>query len=164
MKYFKIIALLLLSSTLSFYSCNDNKKTVKEDNTKSVEVEKQATKASETTTPPPTTTEPAQNAFGVWHYTCRIGCPGGAGTAAKCETCGNILAHNTDYHGSNSNTNASPLVNPSATPATPAAPEPAQNSAGVWHYTCANGCAGGSGSTGNCATCQGPLAHNAAYH
>ena len=159
MKYFKILTLVLLSSFMTFYSCNDDKKTVKEDSSKQVKVEKTQT--------PPTLkapAEPAQNASGVWHYTCKIGCPGGAGSAVKCENCGNFLAHNTTYHGATSSTNSSPMINPSATPAAPAAPEPAQNSAGVWHYTCANGCSGGSGSASSCATCNGKLAHNSAYH
>lgn len=155
----------MLSSVLSFYSCNDNNKTVKEDNTKSIEVENSAVKSTETTVKPTTTPkEPAQNAGGVWHYTCRIGCLGGAGSAVKCSNCGNVLAHNTAYHSSTNKTNTSPMANPSATPAKPATPEPAQNSAGVWHYTCAKGCSGGSGSAGSCATCNGSLAHNSAYH
>ena len=43
-------------------------------------------------------------------------------------------------------------------------PEPPQNAAGVWHYTCANGCAGGAGSAQACAVCGSTLAHNQAYH
>ena len=41
---------------------------------------------------------PAQNALGVFHYTCTNGCNGGAGSAAKCNSCGSDLAHNTAYH------------------------------------------------------------------
>lgn len=48
------------------------------------------------TTPP--TPEPAQNAAGVWHYTCGNGCAGGAGSAIACTGCGTTLAHNTAYH------------------------------------------------------------------
>lgn len=50
--------------------------------------------------PPVTTTsaEPAQNARGVWHYTCSNGCVGGAGSAVACSVCGATLAHNTLYH------------------------------------------------------------------
>ena len=44
------------------------------------------------------TPSPAQNAKGVFHYTCTNGCNGGAGSAAKCKSCGNDLAHNTAYH------------------------------------------------------------------
>ena len=42
--------------------------------------------------------EPAQNADGVWHYTCSNGCSGGAGSALACGTCGSTLAHNSAYH------------------------------------------------------------------
>lgn len=45
-----------------------------------------------------TTPEPAQNANGVWHYTCSNGCAGGAGSAIACASCGSTLAHNTAYH------------------------------------------------------------------
>lgn len=161
MKYVKILPLLLMSTVIFLYSCNDKTKAPKETDSKSVEVENSASKPAVTT---PTPAEPAQNASGVWHYTCRIGCPGGAGTATKCNTCGNILAHNTAYHGNANSTSSAPFSNAPAAPATPAAPEPAQNSAGVWHYTCAKGCVGGSGSAGSCTTCNGPLAHNSAYH
>lgn len=50
----------------------------------------------QTITPP--TAEPAQNANGVWHYTCSNGCAGGAGSAVACASCGSTLAHNTAYH------------------------------------------------------------------
>lgn len=107
-------------------------------------------------------TEPPQNAAGVWHYTCSKGCAGGAGAAVACAKCGNTLSHNTAYHGT---------PNPAAT-ATPAGadktaakpPEPAQNKAGVWHYTCADGCPGGAGAATACAKCGKTLAHNSAYH
>lgn len=51
------------------------------------------------TIPPPTSTpEPAQNASGVFHYTCSNGCAGGGGSATPCGTCGTTLVHNTAYH------------------------------------------------------------------
>jgi hypothetical protein len=50
------------------------------------------------------------------------------------------------------------------TAAPPSTPEPPQNAAGVWHYTCSNGCAGGGGSATACAGCGNTLAHNSAYH
>ncbi len=46
----------------------------------------------------PAVPEPAQNANGVWHYTCSAGCAGGAGRAGSCGSCGGELAHNTAYH------------------------------------------------------------------
>jgi hypothetical protein len=114
--------------------------------------------------------EPPQNASGVWHYTCPKGCKKGGGAAGPCATCGATLSHNAAYHGP---ANATP--NPAAAAAAAAAasgttppptpvPEPAQNKAGVWHYTCPDGCAGGAGAASPCAKCKKTLAHNAAYH
>ena len=160
MKYSKILAILLLGSAISFYACNDSNNTVREEARKSVEVP---------TTPPPATppaAEPAQNAAGVWHYICSKGCAGGGAKGDVCGTCGGPLAHNQAYHTNTNNTpNANP-INPSATSptATPPAVEPAQNAAGVWHYICNNGCAGGGVKGQNCGTCGSPLAHNQAYH
>lgn len=51
---------------------------------------------SPTGTPPPPS--PAQNANGVFHYTCPAGCAGGAGGAGSCTGCGGALAHNQEYH------------------------------------------------------------------
>ena len=53
-----------------------------------------------TTVPPPGTqaASPAQNAKGVYHYTCPKGCAGGAAGAGKCASCGADLAHNQEYH------------------------------------------------------------------
>ena len=158
MKHFKVLAILLFSSVISFYSCNDNTKAPKQETIKPLEV-------INPTTPPNATTqnsatlEAAQNAQGVWHYTCSKGCAGGAGTAANCSTCGNLLVHNQSYH-----TNANSTPTSSAPFATLPAAESSQNAAGVWHYTCGKGCAGGSESAGSCTTCGNALNHNAAYH
>lgn len=136
--------------------------------------------------PPPTSAEPAQNAAGVWHYTCPNGCAGGAGSAIACPNgCGATLAHNAAYHNSTGGSISDVTANPSSnkttiatstngvitpTPGAPITststnPEPAQNAKGVWHYTCPNGCAGGGGSASLCANgCGATLAHNAAYH
>ena len=46
----------------------------------------------------PKAPEPAQNASGVWHYTCNSGCSGGAGSATACSSCGSTLVHNSAYH------------------------------------------------------------------
>lgn len=53
-----------------------------------------------TTTLPPIQKppEPAQNAKGVWHYTCPDGHEGGAGSAGPCAVCGKTLVHNKTYH------------------------------------------------------------------
>lgn len=53
------------------------------------------TPVTPSTAPPPS---PAQNANGVYHYTCPAGCAGGAGGAGTCSGCGGALAHNQEYH------------------------------------------------------------------
>lgn len=163
MKYFKILAILMLSSVISFYSCSDTADASKDEAKESVEVTNSPTQPN-VVTPNVATSEPAQNADGVWHYTCGKGCAGGAGTAGNCTTCGGPLAHNKAYHPNTPQT-ATP-TSPSVTAPSVTAPaaEPAQNAAGVWHYTCGSGCAGGAGTAGACGTCGGALAHNQAYH
>jgi len=126
-------------------------------------------------TTPPKSPEPAQNAEGVWHYTCPSGCAGGGAAAGPCGTCGATLAHNSAYHNSaitpppanvtadgiQTTSSSTPLQVP---PPTQKPPEPAQNASGVWHYTCPSGCAGGGGSAAPCGSCGATLAHNTAYH
>jgi hypothetical protein len=155
MKYFKILSILMLSIVISFYGCKYNTNADKQESGQSQEV------SNTPTQPNAAAAEPAQNAAGVWHFTCPKGCAGGAGAAGNCATCGGPLAHNAAYH---DNANSMPMTTPSSPSATPPAVEPAQNAAGVWHFTCPKGCAGGAGTAGNCTTCGGPLAHNAAYH
>ncbi|WP_372769960.1 hypothetical protein [Lutibacter sp.] len=46
----------------------------------------------------PSQPSPAQNATGIYHYTCNNGHPGGSGTASNCVTCGALLTHNQAYH------------------------------------------------------------------
>ncbi len=165
MKYFKILTILLLSSVISFYACNDSAEAPKQEASEPLEVSTSPVQPN-IAAPTPATPEPAQNADGVWHYTCSKGCAGGAGAAGTCATCGGPLAHNSAYHPPKTNTTPTPPSGaPFATspPATKKA-EPAQNAAGVWHYTCAKGCAGGAGAAGTCGTCGGALAHNKAYH
>jgi hypothetical protein len=109
--------------------------------------------------------EPAQNAKGVWHYTCAKGCAGGAGAAQACAKCNAMLVHNSTYH-----ENAAPATKPNpasvatTAPADAPKPEPAQNAKGVWHYTCSDGCAGGAGAAAPCAKCGKALVHNSVYH
>lgn len=109
--------------------------------------------AAQPTTPPPS--QPQANsgasATGVFHYTCPNGCAGGAATAQACATCGTMLAHNQAFH-------AQPAAQPA--PQQPATAAPA----GVFHYTCPNGCNGGAATAQACATCGTMLAHNQAYH
>jgi hypothetical protein len=118
-------------------------------------------------TPNPT---PAQNADGVWHYTCADGCEGGAATATACAGCGKTLVHNKAYHNNANTPTTTPTTSPTIT-TTPTSPPiqqpttaPAQNAAGVWHYTCADGCSGGAGTQTACGGCGKTLVHNKAYH
>jgi len=157
MKYFKILAILLFSSVISFYACKDNTNAQKQEAREPLEVFDSPTLPN-ATTPNPATLEAPQNAGGVWHYTCSNGCAGGAGSAVNCDTCGGPLVHNSAYH---VNSNSTPTAAPYATPPTA---EPSQNTAGVWHYTCGKGCVGGSGAAGACGACGGTLIHNTAYH
>jgi hypothetical protein len=105
--------------------------------------------------------EPAQNAKGIWHYTCPKGCAGGAGAEQPCAKCSTKLVHNKAYH---ENTAPAAKTNAVLDAASQPKPEPAQNTKGVWHYTCLDGCAGGAGSAVPCAKCGKTLSHNAAYH
>lgn len=158
MKFIKILPILLFCSLLALQSCKDKASDSKIEATDSMEV-------SNTPAQPNPTAEPAQNADGVWHYTCSKGCTGGAGVAGSiCATCGGPLDHNQAYHAAASANPSNPIMLPPTNATPPPTPEPAQNAAGVWHYTCAKGCAGGAGTASNCSTCGGPLAHNQAYH
>jgi hypothetical protein len=161
MKYSKILSILLLSTVISIYSCNDKPSAAKQQARESLEAANPPSVPNAVDPPSAQPAEPAQNAAGVWHYTCSKGCAGGAGAKGNCATCGGPLAHNPAYHPQNTTTPTTPPITPQATPPTA---EPAQNAAGVWHYTCANGCAGGAGAAGPCATCGSTLAHNTVYH
>jgi hypothetical protein len=193
MKFFSTLIIATLGVTVFFSSCQNDSTATKEgavDTQQSAQPSASVPSMDPMTAPAPTpsiitdpTAVPAvpgaaavptpkatpQNAKGVWHYTCSKGCAGGAGSAAPCAKCGTVLVHNTKYHGdvptpapttSTTTTAANPTA---ATPPTPK-PEPAQNAKGVWHYTCADGCAGGGGAIAPCAKCSKPLAHNPAYH
>ena len=157
--------LLLLATICCFVGCYESKPAPKYPIEGAVDLNQPAPAS-----PATPGAEPAQNAAGVWHYTCSNGCAGGAGSAVACATCGNTLAHNTAYHNNTGSTPAatrspSPVSTESATSTVNfTSDEPAQNAAGVWHYTCSNGCAGGAGSAVACATCGNTLAHNSAYH
>lgn len=133
-------------------------------------------------------TSPVTNNTGiVEHYKCPDGHVGsGSSGAGTCSQCGTTLVHNPDFH-KNDPPPAAPttpqvnalspvLTTPSAPgtvvppspnqpiTATPPKNEPPQNAAGVWHYTCPSGCAGGGGSAIACSSCGTTLAHNTAYH
>ena len=105
----------------------------------------------------------------VYHYICPDNCEGGGSNLnGNCSVCGKKLAHNDLYHSYQQQTNTPPAgmkQAPAGTQPSPnMTPPPAQNASGVWHYTCPNGCSGGAGSKGSCASCGTALTHNQAYH
>lgn len=154
----KFQILLFSLALLIFSSCtNDSKKS--DTATDKIETPANTNELIQVDAPPALTEEPAQNSEGVWHYTCTKGCVGGSGVAENCGICGSPLAHNQAYH----NTTTAPTLNPNANMPPPSL-EPAQNANGVWHFTCAKGCAGGAGSAVACSVCGETLAHNQAYH
>ena len=132
------------------------------------------TTSTDNASAPVNTTAPAAapNAGGVKHYICPNNCTGSGGdVAGNCPVCGTEYTHNDAFHNQGSPTaptiqapQSPGMQQPTVTPPTPAAAEPAQNAAGVWHWVCGKGCAGGSGSAGNCSKCGGALTHNDAYH
>ncbi|MCP4122457.1 MAG: hypothetical protein GY751_11955 [Bacteroidetes bacterium] len=99
----------------------------------------------------------------VAHYVCPDQCGGVGIGAGACPQCGKVMSHNQAFHAQTTDA-ANPAVSPVQNPELPQNPEPPQNANGVWHYTCANGCAGGAGSAQACSGCGGTLAHNQAYH
>lgn len=111
-----------------------------------------------------------KNKVAVQHYICLNKCENsGSATEGVCPTCNTPYTHNVAFHNDEFLKNG-PLKVPETTTTTtqsntiaPAA-SPAQNAAGVYHYTCANGCVGGAGSIVNCKSCGNPLEHNQAYH
>jgi hypothetical protein len=168
---------LTLTVTLLFTACKNDGDAARDAAVDSIAAPAPAADGTATVPPAnanPATPEPAQNATGVWHYTCPKGCAGGGGSATACAKCGTTLAHNAAYHPAPNPTAAAPANSATSLPegitpipdptAATKAPEPAQNAKGVWHYTCASGCAGGAGSATACAKCGKTLAHNAEYH
>ena len=104
----------------------------------------------------------------VQHYICDNKCENSGGdTAGNCPVCNTPYTHNQAFHNSDFLKNGPlkvPENNQNSTTNTPAAPSPAQNSQGVYHYTCANSCYGGSGTASKCNSCGETLIHNSAYH
>jgi hypothetical protein len=171
MKFITFMTAMALCAVTLFTACGNDGYAARDAAVESLQQTAPAGDAA--ATPPTTTPEPAQNAAGVWHYTCPKGCEGGAGSAEACAKCGTTLVHNTAYHPpadatptQTTPTNSATTLPEGLTPTTPPTqtPEPAQNAKGVWHYTCSAGCAGGAGSAVACAKCGKTLAHNQEYH
>lgn len=187
MKFINLLTIMALCAILPMYSCGSDSNT----ETGSTDTTSTGTEATQAPMPAPGTsdatgavnpqmdvaTQPASppatakaTAGGAQHYICPKNCKGSGGAAAgTCPVCGSAYVHNQAFHAAGGNATPPPsptsTANPAATTPTPTpAPSPAQNAAGVYHYTCAKGCAGGAASAGKCAKCGGDLAHNAAYH
>ncbi|REE79781.1 hypothetical protein BX611_2677 [Lutibacter oceani] len=103
----------------------------------------------------------------VKHYICQNKCENsGSDSEDVCPTCNTAYLHNQAFHNDDFLKNG-PLKVPDNTQTNTqntTTPAPAQNASGVYHYTCTNGCVGGSGTAANCNSCGNPLAHNQAYH
>lgn len=165
----KNISILILSAAfvMALISCGADKA-----GTKNAARESLAVPATSTPAPSSIPAPTSSVNTNVPHYKCPNNCIGSGGAGAgTCPVCGTEYVHNDAYHNNSSApaTTTSPIATttPGAaagTPVTPSTPEPPQNAAGVWHYTCSNGCAGGAGSATACATCGTTLAHNPAYH
>jgi hypothetical protein len=164
---FSVFQITFCALALCFIACKNEDKAVRDAARESLGVSAQETPAIPTSNATPPSSAPIN---GVQHYTCPNNCAGsGAGEAGTCPVCGTAYVHNASYHDQQQPqiippANADPASGAVTPPITPPTPEPAQNAAGVWHYTCANGCAGGAGAAGTCAKCGGALAHNTAYH
>jgi hypothetical protein len=171
MKYSKIFLGVLSALLFLAIGCKNNDSSVRNEARESLGIEADETQTPAVTPPASTTTTTSAVAGNVPHYICANNCVGSGGASAgNCPVCGDPYTHNQAYH--NQTTTTTPSTSPitttpiTTTPqtTTPPTPPAATNAAGVYHYTCSNGCAGGSGSQGVCATCGNPLAHNTAYH
>lgn len=108
----------------------------------------------------------------VQHYICESNCENSGGdVAGNCPVCNNPYLHNTAYHANDLLKSGPIKVESNATnptkataPAQNNTPSPAQNANGAYHYTCTNGCAGGSGTATSCKSCGTALTHNQLYH
>lgn len=160
MKLFQLLIPIALLSLFAFSSCQSSEsKNVMEEARNSLPQSTETNAADNAASP--VMSNPGTNAS-VPHYKCPENCEGGVGDAAgNCPVCGTALAHNAAYHNQPGNT-----PDATANPQTPPAqqPSPAQNAAGVYHYTCSNGCKGGAASATACGSCGATLVHNSAYH
>ncbi|MBT8317011.1 MAG: hypothetical protein HKP59_05255 [Lutibacter sp.] len=141
MKLFKLLLVFLFVLTTS---CEEKKQKVQTDNKKEI--------------------------VKVKHYICANKCENsGSDVEGICPTCNTPYLHNQAFHNDEFLKNG-PLNVPktnlgnTTNPTQNTAPSPAQNALGIFHYTCTNGCPGGSGTAENCVACGTLLAHNTAYH
>jgi hypothetical protein len=160
------IILCAAASMMISVACSDKKSDeVRDSARESLNVDQRSVPGPETNVSDFQT--PPAAAAGVHHYICPNNCEGSGGSSqVNCPVCGTQYVHNAAYHNQTATTPTTTSTDPSAgtTPPTNITPPAAQNAAGVYHYTCPNGCDGGAASSGSCATCGTALVHNAAYH
>ena len=105
----------------------------------------------------------------VKHYICKNKCENSGGdVAGSCPVCKTPYIHNQAFHNKDFLKDG-PLDMPKSNGTQNAGAgntnaAPAQNAKGAFHYTCKNGCYGGSGTATTCKVCGETLAHNTAYH
>jgi hypothetical protein len=155
--------LLLVSVALTAFSCqSDNQKA-----NQSTEGVQQAApvQPQQNATTTPVQINPGSAGYEP-HYKCPNSCEGGVGASkGACPVCGTEMAHNQAFHNNPSaQQQSSPNLTPPANVQSQQQASPAQNDAGVYHYTCPSGCSGGAGAAGPCASCGAVLVHNQAYH
>ena len=98
------------------------------------------------------------------HFICPNACKGSGGAqAGKCPVCGAEYVHNDAFHQGQPIPEPAMKIDPVTNTAVPTHTE-AQNAAGVYHFICPKGHAGGAGVAGNCPKCGTPLEHNQAFH
>ena len=157
---------IALAAIFAIQSCADS-------NSKSVrDAARQSLPQKQNVPPPPpppsapvTTSSNIGSDGTIQHYYCPNNCEGSGGDAqGTCPTCGTAYVHNAAWHTQNQPTTQIQHQTQTQTTTTPTTAEPPQNAAGVWHYTCSNGCSGGAGSAIACANCGVTLVHNTAYH
>lgn len=146
----KNLFLILLCNTLLILSCKE---------------ERQKLPRSED----PSSTSTEKTAKKEIHYICNNNCENsGSDVAGNCPTCKTPYTHNVAFHNDEFLKNGPLKVEESTQGGAPASSgntvAPARNNAGIYHYTCSNACAGGSGTAENCSNCGTLLVHNQAYH
>ena len=172
MKYTQIFSIALVAFALVLGACSGKKDSdVRDEARESLGLENTQDPPSQAVVPfspdALTSTNVVPPAGGVQHYTCPDNCEGSGGAGAgTCPVCGKEYVHNQAWHAQNNaaTTGTDPANPATIQPPANATPPAAQNAAGVYHYTCPSGCAGGAGGAGACASCGAALAHNAAYH
>lgn len=165
-----LFPIALILAVVGMISCGDsNESDVRRDARESLDVEDRAIQPTAITPNNPGASNPAAtaaNTSGVDHYTCPNNCEGSGGSSqVACPVCGTQYVHNTAFHSQPITPSTSPLTTTTTTSSSPTiTPPDAQNTSGVYHYTCPSGCEGGAGGAGSCATCGTALTHNTAFH